>query len=229
MSLSALAREISRAARAHRADCITFDKACSAVRKHLGLKRKNSGRKIPKLPSESEIKQFYDCIDKSENLGHSIMLRLLLLTGVRVAELCAIEVSDVNLDEGKIFINQGKGSKDRYVLFPESFRLLLRSHMAATPQNRYLFESSYKRQFSTRSVQRIVQRYARDAGIVTRMHPHLFRHLILTILTKGGMPDAQIQLISGHSSRKSLERYQHLALSDAQPSYEASMKKMGVL
>jgi len=49
-------------------------------------------------------------------------------------------------------------------------------------------------------------------GLPERIHPHLLRHQMLTWLTAQGLPDAQIQLISGHASKKSLEVYQHLSL-----------------
>jgi integrase/recombinase XerD len=48
--------------------------------------------------------------------------------------LVRIEVSDIDLDAGKIFIDQGKGSKDRYILFPGGFRLVLKSHLRAKPE-----------------------------------------------------------------------------------------------
>jgi site-specific recombinase XerD len=48
---------------------------------------------------------------------------------VRVSELVHIEVGDVDLDACKIFINRGKSGKDRYILFPASFRLVLNSHL----------------------------------------------------------------------------------------------------
>ena len=52
------------------------------------------------------------------------------------SELVHIEVGDVDLDACKIFINRGKGAKDRYILFPASFRLVLKSHLHAAPRNR---------------------------------------------------------------------------------------------
>ncbi len=59
------------------------------------------------------------------------MLKLLFYTAVRVNELVHIEVRDVDLDACKILINRGKGAKDRYLLFPASFRLVLKSHQVA--------------------------------------------------------------------------------------------------
>lgn len=66
-----------------------------------------------------------------------------------------MKVSDVDLDAGKIFIEQGNGDKDRYILFPESFRLLLKAYMAANPDVVYLFESRHNRAYSPRRVQQI--------------------------------------------------------------------------
>src|ERR1700687_4785528 len=111
----------------------------------------------------------------------------------------------------KIFIDRGKGNKDRYILFPESFRLVLKSHLKANPKNHYLFESRRFGAFSPRRVQQIVHQYRQRAGIAQPVHPHLFRHQMLTYLTSQGLSDAQIQLISGHENKKSLEVYQHLS------------------
>jgi len=74
----------------------------------------------------------------------------------------------------------------------------------------------------------LVQEYADAAGIKTKVHPHLFRHQCLTWLTSQGMSDAAIQLVSGHASKKSLERYQHMSLKDAQAPYQEAMKKMEI-
>ena len=54
-------------------------------------------------------------------------------------------------------------------------------------------------------------------------HPHLFRHQMLTYLTSKGLTDAQIQLISGHQSKKSLEIYQHLSLQSVDKAYQEAV------
>src|SRR5450755_903844 len=70
-----------------------------------------------------------------------------------------------NLEHCRIFIQQGKGPKDRYILFPASFRLVLRSHMKTHPENQYLFESTRRALFTTRRIQQIVQSYRVRAGL----------------------------------------------------------------
>src|ERR1019366_2944123 len=128
----------------------------------------------------------------------------------------------------KIFINRGKGAKDRYILFPARFRLVLKSHLHATPRNRYLFETRRFGPFTTRRIQQIVQGYREMAGITQPLHPHLFRHQMLTFLTSKGLSDAQIQLISGHESKKSLEVYQHLSLESVDKPYQDAVQTVGI-
>jgi hypothetical protein len=139
-----------------------------------------------------------------------------------------IKVSDVDLGGCKIFIEEAKGTKDRYILFPASFRLVLRSHLQANPKNRYLFETSRCGPFTPRRIQQIVQSYWEQAGITQPVHPHLFRHQMITYLTSRGLLDAQIQLISGHESKKSLEVYQHLSLKAVESAYREAVRSIGI-
>jgi integrase/recombinase XerD len=66
------------------------------------------------------------------------------------------------------------------------------------------------------------------AGITQPLHPHLFRHQMLTYLTSKGLTDAQIQLISGHESKKSLEVYQHLSLESVDKAYQDAVQNVGI-
>src|ERR1700736_1698808 len=136
--------------------------------------------------------------------------------------------TNVDLDHCKIFIDRGKGNKDRYILFPESFRLVLKSHLKANPKNHYLFESRRFGAFSPRRVQQIVYQYRQRAGIAQPVHPHLFRHQMLTYLTSQGLSDAQIQLISGHKTKKSLEVYQHLSLQAVESAYQEAVHSLNI-
>jgi integrase/recombinase XerD len=223
-----LVREIARLVRRVRLDYEGFRRVCAAVRKTIGLRRPPRSRRLPRLLSEASLKKFYEAIDKVGNLQHQIMLRLLFYTAIRVSELTGIRVQDIDFDACKIFIDQGKGSKDRYILFPEDFRLVLKTYLAAHPENRYLFESRQRTRFTTRRVQQIVAEYAAAASLPEHTHPHLLRHQMLTWLTSHGLADAQIQLISGHASKKSLEVYQHLSLSSVQSDYQRAVKELGI-
>jgi integrase/recombinase XerD len=164
-------------------------------------------------------------VDQADDVQHALMLRLLFYTGVRVSELCNMQIADVDLENCKIRINQGKGSKDRYVLFGKTFATALRTHIAAHPMNRWLFQTRRSTKYSTRRIQQIVKDYAEQAGV--KATPHTFRHQAITWLTRhSSLADAELQLITGHARRETLAIYQNIALDgDLEEKYHEAMKK----
>jgi site-specific recombinase XerD len=176
----------------------------------------------------AELKKFFKTIQKCGDIQHELMLKLLLYTAVRVSELVNIRVADVDADGCKIFIDNGKGGKDRYILFPSSFSLAIKAYLDAHHENEFLFESRLKQPYTARRIQQIVRDYADQAGLERTVHPHLLRHQMLTFLTSQGISDAKIQLISGHESRKSLELYQHLSLEAVEKEYQSAIKTLDI-
>jgi integrase/recombinase XerD len=87
-----------------------------------------------------------------------------------------------------------------------------------------LFESMRHRPYSTRRLRQLVKQYALAAGITKRVYPHLFRHQLLTYLTRQGIISPKLQLLSGHTAEQSLAVYRALALSDVAAEYEAAMR-----
>ena len=223
--LAEIAAKLSFQVRKHR---LSYEELCDIferVRKENNLRRRKRERKLPQLLTEADLGAFFRAIESTE---HEIMMRFLLYTAIRVNELVNVKVSDVDLGNCKVFIDQGKGAKDRYVLFPDSMRLVLSSYMQAHPKNAYLFESRRFNKYTPRHIQQLVREYGRKAGLGIRVHPHLFRHQQLTALTRSGLSDAQIQLISGHSSKKSLEIYQHIGLESVGSAYQQAMRTMAM-
>jgi integrase len=225
------ARLIGKLARVVRKAGLTYDDwryIARRVRQKCDLRPAAKPKKLPRVLTAEQFRRFYQFVDQAEDVQHALMLRLLFYTGVRVSELCGIEVADVDLENCKIFVSQGKGSKDRYVLFGKSFATALRTHIAAHPQNRWLFQTRRCGKFSTRRVQQVVKKYAEQAGV--NATPHTFRHQAITWLTRNsGLADAELQLITGHSQRTSLAIYQHIAV-DGQLAdrYQAAMRDVGL-
>ena len=211
--------------RQHRLNYDTLRVASHEARKHLGITQPVR-RVLPKLLPEDAVKQFFTAVESGGNVQHAILFRFLLHTAIRVEELVNVEVSHVDLTQGTVFISQGKGAKDRYTIFPTAFRLPLRTYIQSNPENRYLFESTHKTKYTARWIRYLMDHYADKAGVSENMHPHLFRHFCLTHLTREGLTDAQIQIISGHKSKDSLAVYQHLSMRDVAPSYQTAMQKM---
>ncbi len=138
--------------------------------------------------------------------------------------------NDVDLDRCQIRITQGKGHKDRVVPFPDPFKETLGMHLTQLRAKgaTYLFESSWKKKYSERGVRRMLERYAQAAGLAHNLSPHQLRHFLFTWLKKQGIDDALIQPYSGHASRKSLEIYSRLSISEAQEEYNSVIGRFPV-
>jgi integrase/recombinase XerD len=226
-----LARRLAKLIKRQRPDENYLKKTFEHVRDLLDIHRTSkSAKKLPELLTEEEIKRFYETVWNSANRTHLIMIKLLLYTGIRNSELVNLTLDDIDLNSLRARINSGKGNKDRYVLIPPNFRGELAQYIATQKENKahYLFESNRLDQFTTRWIREIVRKYAQKAGITKRIYPHLFRHQLLTYLTKHGIVDAKIQLISGHSDRASLAIYQDLSLVDIEKEYQQAMKSFPV-
>ncbi|MEM6339361.1 MAG: tyrosine-type recombinase/integrase, partial [Pseudomonadota bacterium] len=187
-------------------------------------------KKLPYVPTEEEIKKYYEVVWQSKNLSHVIMIKTLLYTGVRVTELINIKLIDVDLDICQIKINKGKGSKDRIVPFPKNFKEVLVVHVKFMKAHKatYLFESSWKKQYSDRGIRKILEKYTKAAGISHAISPHRLRHFLFTWMKRQSVDDALIQPYSGHESRLSLEIYSKLAINDAQEQYEKVISKFPI-
>jgi integrase len=223
---SQVVSQIARIVRRAGLDYAGWRYVTKQVRKECDLRPAKKGRKLPRILNADDFRRFYEVVDRAEDVQHALMLRLLFFTAVRVSELCGIEVADVDLEACKIRVNQGKGSKDRYVLFGKTFATALRTHIAACPNNRWLFQTRRNTKYTTRRVQQIVKQYAEQAGV--RASPHTFRHQAITWLTRhSGLADAELQLITGHARRETLAVYQHVALDgDLEQKYQEAMKKV---
>ena len=221
---SRIIAQITRIIRKEGLDYDGWRYVAKQVRKQCDLRPQKKAKKLPKVLTTSEFKTFYRVVDQADDVQHALMLRLLFYTAVRVSELCAIKVADVDLDTCKIRINDGKGSKDRYVLFGKTFATALRTHLAAHKNNHWLFQTRRNSRFTTRRVQQIVKQYAEKANV--RATPHTFRHQAITWLTRhSGLADAELQLITGHARRETLAVYQHVALdSELEKKYHEAMK-----
>lgn len=196
------------------------------IRRLLEVTPEKEEKRLPELLTDEELQAFYEAVFSARNHKHMVMIKLLIFTGVRNAELANIRLMDVDLQSRRIRIQQGKGSKDRYVLIPQSFRGELLQYLESQRQKKaiYLFESNRLKPYSTRRIRQIVKQYANKANIQKRVYPHLFRHQLITFLTQKGIISPKLQLLSGHSEEKSLQIYRDLALSDVAPEYEQAMK-----
>ena len=226
----AMAKKLVRVLRPQHPDYHYLKKVFQHTRELLAVGTAPLPKRLPALLTDVELVAFYEAIWQARQLTHAIMLKLLLFTGMRNAELVQLRPSDIDLQTCQVRVTQGKGRKDRAVLFPTSFRgelaqYLARQQAQGTP---YLFESKRHRPYSTRRLRQLVKHYAMAAGITKRVYPHLFRHQLITYLTRRGIISPKLQLLSGHTTEQSLAIYRALALSDVAEEYEKAMQTFPV-
>jgi len=215
------ARQLARYLRDEHPDYDYLKQVFRQLRVELEVEIPRAPKKLPYVPSEDELRRYYEAVWRGRRTGDVVLIKTLLYTGVRVSELVNIRLADVDLDRCQMRITQGKGGKDRIVPFPNAFKETLALHMDRLRERRaaYLFESSWKKKYSDRGVRRLLERYARAAGLARTVSPHQLRHFLLTWLKQQGIDDALIQPYSGHASRTSLEVYSRLSLAEAQVEY----------
>jgi integrase/recombinase XerD len=222
----AMAKKLARLLRPQHPDYHYLKKVFQHTREVLEVGAAPAAKRLPELLTETELVAFYDAVWHARQLTHVVMLKLLLFTGMRNAELVQLRLADVDLQTCHLRITQGKGHKDRYVLFPTPFRGELAQYLARQHQQgaTYLFETNRHQPYSTRRLRQMVKQYAMRASITKRVYPHLFRHQLMTYLTRQGMISPKLQLLSGHAVEQSLAVYRALALSDVVDEYEAAMQ-----
>ncbi|HLZ60229.1 MAG TPA: tyrosine-type recombinase/integrase [Ktedonosporobacter sp.] len=224
------AKELAKYLRAEQPDDPYLKGVFRALRVELEVEVPRTKHRLPEVPTEKELRQFYQVVWQTRNFADMIFIKTLFYTGVRVSELATIRLTDVDVERCQIRISQGKGDQDRLVPFPISFRELLALHMQRMHEKQavYLFEPARKRKYTDRGVRKMLERYAKAAGITHSVSPHKWRHFLFTWLKKQGIDDALIQSYSGHESRQSLEIYSRLLLTDAQREYDQVMGRLPI-
>ena len=165
-----------------------------------------------------EVKRLFAAIKPNNEIGirDRAILELLFSGGLRVSELCNIDRDRINLKRRE-FMVRGKGKKDRPVFISKEAAEYLTDYLDTRRDNeKALFislSSSNKNQISRltpRSIQRIVEKYARSAGITKHVSPHTLRHSFATDLLMNGADLRSVQAMLGHSNISTTQRYTHV-------------------
>jgi len=149
--------------------------------------------------SREEVEALLEAVEKKYGLKGRTMIEMLYGTGLRVGELCRLEVRDVDVKERLVFVRSGKGGKDRVVPMPKGCASVCRTYLKARPlKGRYLFSFQSSVPLHRITVERIVQQGAKEAGIKKRVTPHCLRHTYATHLLEGGLDVRYIQELLAH-------------------------------
>lgn len=144
------------------------------------------------------------------------MMELLYATGLRVSELVALKLRDVNLDAGYL-LTMGKGEKERLVPIGGSAIKATMSYLNAARNrvdpggaNEYLFLSRLGDRMSRQAFWNIIKKRAAAAGIRKKISPHSLRHSFATHLLENGADLRSVQIMLGHADLSSTQIYTHV-------------------
>lgn len=175
---------------------------------------------IPSFLSEEEMADFLDLpkSDKVLALRDRAILELLYATGVRVSELVGINIEDITFEEKMIRV-RGKGKKERLVPFGKMAENSLYSYLKARQlinktkiDDKALFLNYRWERISSRSVERIVNKYIHFSAAKRKISPHSLRHSFASHLLSRGADLRVIQELLGHESLATTQKYTHLDL-----------------
>ena len=149
------------------------------------------------------------------------LIELLFSGGLRVSELCKHNRDSINL-ERREFVVRGKGKKDRPIFIDQSTADCIKDYLGCrTDSLPALFLNNSKnlqtpstsgdyRRLTPRSIERIVQGYARKAGITKHVTPHTLRHSFATDLLMNGADIRSVQSLLGHANISTTQIYTHV-------------------
>lgn len=176
-----------------------------------------SSRTLPDILSTAEIDRLINIIDNStpKGLRDQAILELLYSCGLRVSELCELQIGDLFFGEGFIRVT-GKGDKQRMVPISSIARDRIQLYMERRKQKKgskdFVFLNNRGTKLTRVMIFTIIRQAAARAGIEKKISPHTLRHSFATHLLEGGADIRQVQELLGHENILTTEIYTHLEI-----------------
>jgi len=161
-------------------------------------------KSLPVVLSRSEIETILQSIT---NTKHRLLLSLTYGAGLRVSEVIALKVQDLDLKEMTLHIKQAKGQKDRITVLPAKLTDDLKNLVAGKTKDDIVFPSERGGKLTTRTAQKIFERALHLSGIKKRATFHSLRHSFATHLLENGVDVRFVQELLGHQNIRTTQIY----------------------
>lgn len=173
-------------------------------------------KRLPKALGQTQTNELLDQMPASKcPLRDHALLELMYSGGLRVSEVVAINVEDLNFKEKAVIVH-GKGNKERMCLFGKTCLSALQDYLhgerVPPTDGRAFFTNPRGGRLTTRSVQTIVKRWAASAGLPADVSPHTLRHTFATHLLDGGADLKTVQQLLGHENLATTQIYTHISV-----------------
>ncbi len=184
----------------------------------LILSTPKSSKKLPSVLNEIEISKIIDSIDASTQFGlrDKAIIEMLYSCGLRVTELCELDLSNLFLDDDLIRV-YGKGMKERLLPIGKRAKLYLNKYLIRVRpsfdrQNKssVVFLSRNGKPLTRSMINKILNKWSDFSGINKSISPHVLRHSFATHLLEGGADLRFVQALLGHSDITTTQIYTHL-------------------
>jgi len=187
-----------------------YEQILHLPRKTYYIDRPRRESKLPVVLSKDEIRRLFAVI---ANLKHKSILQVIYSAGLRESEVINLKITDINSAEHLILLRQAKGNKDRYVKLSDNTLLLLREYFKVYRPVSFLFYSQCNKneQYSASSIRQFLNKYAKLAGIIKNVYPHLIRRCYATHLFEYGTDIAMLKNALGHKNIKTTMVYTHIS------------------
>ena len=161
-------------------------------------------KSLPVVLARSEVKRI---LESPRNTKHKLLLSLAYGAGLRVSEVVALKVQDLDFEELTIHIKQAKGQKDRISVMPESLVNDLKNLVAGKAKNDFIFASERGGKLTTRTAQKVFENALQVSGIKKDATFHSLRHSFATHLLENGTDIRYVQELLGHQNIRTTQRY----------------------
>ncbi|RKY23217.1 MAG: tyrosine recombinase XerC [Planctomycetota bacterium] len=196
----------------------------------IAIRTPKQEKKLPQFLEYEQVKRLLDTPPMDNWLGarDRAILETLYSTGIRVSELVALNMDDVDF-LGEVVHVRGKGKKERIAPIGSSALQTIQHYMefrnkrAQSNSNfdsKVLFVNKHGRRLSTRSVRRKMDKYLKMAGLDTSISPHTLRHSFATHMLNNGADLRSVQELLGHQSLSTTQVYTHLTTRKLKEVYE---------
>jgi len=192
-----------------------------------GLRLPRAARQLPATLDADSMPQLLDrSTEDPLEIRDLAMLELMYGSGLRLAEVCGLNLHDLDLSTGEIRI-LGKGQKTRINPLGDAsvkairLWLALRDHYASPSENA-LFVSQRRSRISPRNVQERLNRLARHHGLSGKVHPHMLRHACASHFLQNSSDLRAVQELLGHENLSTTQIYTHLDFQHLATIYDAA-------
>lgn len=174
---------------------------------------------LPKFLNPSDVEKLLNAppSEKPNGLRDRAMLQLLYASGLRVSELCALELPDINLSLGFVRVT-GKGNRQRLVpagtaaiAAIETYLTSGRPALLKGKASRYVFVTNRGSKLTRQAFWKLLVNHGKHSGIFRDLSPHVLRHTFATHLLEGGADLRSVQTMLGHADIGTTQIYTHVA------------------